>query len=176
MRKSIAVVFMCLVGSVFCFGNVVQAGIDDGLVAYYPFDGDANDESGNGNHSTVNSAVLTTDRNGNQNNAYYFNGAGNYIVAENLDVRINDIAAFTVAGWFKTNLQQNGPLYGCGEMIANRRVLTMLNLQSDGVVIYFQRDFMVPKGINMLIIRVASQMIRGILWLKSLMDQEVLFV
>jgi len=115
MRKSIAVVFMCLVGSVFCFGNVVQAGIDDGLVAYYPFDGDANDESGNGNHGTVNSAVLTTDRNGNQNNAYYFNGAGNYIVAENLDVRINDIAAFTVAGWFKTNLQQNGPLWMWGD-------------------------------------------------------------
>ena len=32
----------------------------DGLVAYYPFNGNANDESGNGNHGTVNGAALTS--------------------------------------------------------------------------------------------------------------------
>lgn len=44
-----------------------------GLVAYYPFNGNANDESGNGNNGTVNSAILTTDRFGNVNKAYQFN-------------------------------------------------------------------------------------------------------
>ena len=44
----------------------------DGLVAWYPFNGNANDESGNGNNGTVNGAVISTDRNGNLNSAYSF--------------------------------------------------------------------------------------------------------
>ena len=39
----------------------------NGLVAYYPFNGNANDASGNGNHGTVNGAILANDQNGNQN-------------------------------------------------------------------------------------------------------------
>ena len=50
------------------------ADLKDGLVAYYPFNGNANDESGNGNNGTVNGATLTTDRFGNTNKAYSFNG------------------------------------------------------------------------------------------------------
>ena len=43
-----------------------------GLVAYYPFNGNANDASGNGNHGTVNGATLANDQNGNENKAYEF--------------------------------------------------------------------------------------------------------
>ncbi len=51
----------------------------DGLVAYYPFSGNANDQSGRGNHPTkMSRVVLTEDRFGNANSAYYFNG-GSYI-------------------------------------------------------------------------------------------------
>jgi hypothetical protein len=46
----------------------------DGLVGWWPFNGNANDESGNGNNGTVNGASLTTDRNGSLNSAYSFNG------------------------------------------------------------------------------------------------------
>lgn len=46
--------------------------LQDGLVAYYPFNGNANDESGNGNDGTVNGATLTVDRFGNANGAYSF--------------------------------------------------------------------------------------------------------
>ena len=45
----------------------------DGLVGYWPFNGNANDESGNGNNGTVNGATLTTDRNGKANSAFFFN-------------------------------------------------------------------------------------------------------
>ena len=48
----------------------------NGLVGWWPFNGNANDESGNGNNGTVNGATLTSDRNGNSNSAYYFSGAG----------------------------------------------------------------------------------------------------
>ncbi|MBK8496097.1 MAG: LamG domain-containing protein [Chitinophagaceae bacterium] len=45
-----------------------------GMTAYYPFNGNANDESGNGINPVYNGATLTTDRFGNTNSAYYFNG------------------------------------------------------------------------------------------------------
>ncbi|MDP1728349.1 MAG: LamG-like jellyroll fold domain-containing protein [Bacteroidota bacterium] len=44
------------------------------LVAWYPFSGNANDVSGNGNSTTNHGATLTTDRFGNPNAAYSFNG------------------------------------------------------------------------------------------------------
>jgi len=47
-----------------------QINLDSGLVAHYPFNGNANDESGNG-------ATLTTDRFGNANKAYSFDGVKN---------------------------------------------------------------------------------------------------
>jgi hypothetical protein len=52
----------------------VNSGIWSGLVAYYPFNGNANDESGNGNHGTVKGAKLAADRFGSQIQAYEFDG------------------------------------------------------------------------------------------------------
>ena len=46
-----------------------------GLVAYYPFNGNANDESGNNNNGTVSGASLTSDRFGHPNSAYQFSGS-----------------------------------------------------------------------------------------------------
>ena len=51
----------------------------DGLVAFYPFNGNANDESGNANNGTVYGATLTSDRNGKSKSAYSFNGSSDYI-------------------------------------------------------------------------------------------------
>ena len=44
----------------------------NGLVAYYPFSGNAKDESSYGNHGIVSGANLTNDRLGNANSAYHF--------------------------------------------------------------------------------------------------------
>jgi hypothetical protein len=51
-----------------------------GLVGWWPFTGNANDESGNGNNGTVNGATLTSDRNSNINSAYNFDGISNEII------------------------------------------------------------------------------------------------
>ncbi len=51
----------------------------NGLVSWYPFTGNANDESGNGNHASVNGPVLIPDRFGNLNAAYAFNGTNDYL-------------------------------------------------------------------------------------------------
>lgn len=53
------------------------------LLAEYLFNGNADDGSGNGNHGTVNGASLATDRFGNVNSAYQFNGVDNNIQLPN---------------------------------------------------------------------------------------------
>jgi len=59
----------------FCYYHPSEAQIPaSGLVAYYPFNGNANDESGNGNDGTVNGATLTVDRFGKSNSAYNLYG------------------------------------------------------------------------------------------------------
>ena len=56
------------------FGQTVPSNVPTtGLVGWWPFTGNANDESGNGNNGTVNGATLTIDRFGNANSAYSFN-------------------------------------------------------------------------------------------------------
>ncbi len=64
-----------------CFTIMVQAQINltNGLIMYYPFTGNATDVSGNTNVATVNGPVLTTDRFGAANSAYYFDGVDDYI-------------------------------------------------------------------------------------------------
>ena len=53
--------------------------LSNGLVAYYPFNGNANDESGNVANGSVTGATLTTDRFGVSNRAYLFGRTTAYI-------------------------------------------------------------------------------------------------
>ena len=57
----------------------VPSGVWKGLVAYYPFDGNSNDESGNGYHATNVTAVPTVDRFGVPGQAYLFETGTNKI-------------------------------------------------------------------------------------------------
>lgn len=68
----------------------------DGLVGWWPFNGNANDESGNGNDGVVNGATLTEDRFGKKDEAYSFNGFSNYINVDTLHFN-----SFTLTGWYK---------------------------------------------------------------------------
>jgi hypothetical protein len=63
-------------------GPLGTAFLTTGLVAYYPFNGNANDETGNGNGGTPIGATLATDRFGNANRAYSFDG-NSYIQTKN---------------------------------------------------------------------------------------------
>jgi hypothetical protein len=72
----------------------------DGLVAYYPFNGNANDESGNGNNGTAIGATFTTDRNGNDNSAYESDGVNNYVVVPNSS-SLNPPNSLTISAWVK---------------------------------------------------------------------------
>ena len=77
----------------------------NGLVGWWPFNGNAQDASGNGNHGTVNGATLTSDRLGNQNGAYSFNGIDNWIqVQDHPSLRPSQI---TIALWVKLSANNN---------------------------------------------------------------------
>jgi hypothetical protein len=74
----------------------------NGLVAWYPFTGNANDESGNGNNGTVNGATLTTDRFGNANKAYSFDGVNDFVKV--LDNDLLDLTQnLTLSAWISPN-------------------------------------------------------------------------
>jgi hypothetical protein len=79
----------------------------NGLVGWWPFNGNAIDESVNTNDGTVNGATLTADRNGNANKAYNFNGINNYIEApSNTGLQLS--AAYSIGLWFKSNIFNAG--------------------------------------------------------------------
>jgi hypothetical protein len=97
-----------------------QVNLNNGLVAYYPFNGDAKDESGNENDAIENTAILTPDRFGNSNSAYAFDGT-NYIVVPNSS-SLSLTNGLSLVSWVKLNnssLDQKivgkatwGPSYG----------------------------------------------------------------
>ncbi len=76
-----------------------QVNLENGLVAHYPFSGNANDVSKN-NNGTVNGATLTADRFGNANSAYNFNGINNYISVNAANFINNN---YTYVLWFKSS-------------------------------------------------------------------------
>ena len=93
-------------------GGSAFAGINDGLVAYYPFNGNANDESGSGNNGTVHEASLTNDRFSNPNSAYFFDGVNDHIDANNIDLSV-----ITASVWI--NLKQDYPgTYWAGPIVS----------------------------------------------------------
>ncbi|MFT7233261.1 MAG: surface protein, partial [Cyclobacteriaceae bacterium] len=81
-------------------------------VAFYPFNGNAFDESGNGNDGTVNEAVLVADRFGNADEAYNFDGANDAISGDASSFP-SGAAPRTISGWINV-LEQTGYLMTYG--------------------------------------------------------------
>ena len=98
--------------------------LTNGLVGYWPFCGNANDASGNGNNGSVNGATLTTDRFGNSNSAYSFDGVSNQIIAT-----VNNLpqsnSARSMSFWAKYNApntqQVQQQMVGYGPITNNQR-------------------------------------------------------
>lgn len=73
----------------------------NGLLGWYPFNGNANDESNLGTNGTVNSAVLSNDRFGSVNSSFYFNGINSNIDL-GINPSINSISnSFSISYWIK---------------------------------------------------------------------------
>lgn len=85
-----------------------------GLVAWYPFNGNATDESGNGHELTVNGATLTADRNGLSSAAYAFNGTGDHMNGGS-DPAFEALGDRTVSVWINADesLSDDQGIVGC---------------------------------------------------------------
>jgi hypothetical protein len=91
-----------------CPGAPAQSVLTNMLEVYYPFSGNAQDESGNGNNGTVSGATLTADRFGRPNSAYAFDGTQSRIqIPETLFYATN--SGVTVSLWVRTD---TGPYTG----------------------------------------------------------------
>ena len=84
------------------FSQVPSYVPNSGLVGWWPFNGNAIDASGNGYNGVVTGAILSTDRIGNANSAYNFNGSTNYITLSGTST-INFSQGATFAAWFNSN-------------------------------------------------------------------------
>lgn len=73
----------------------------DGLVAHYTFDGDANDDSGNGNNGVIHGVTPTNDRHGNVDGAYHFDGTAAYIEVLDSDSLRQVGQTVTLSAWVK---------------------------------------------------------------------------
>jgi hypothetical protein len=98
-----------------------------GLVAYYPFNGNANDVSGTGNNGTINGATLTADRFGNANNAFSFNGNSNYILVAN-SASLNS-ANKTISVWANFAIEPTNSSAGSMSLISKWYQVTNCNNQ-----------------------------------------------
>ena len=94
-------ILLGFLGLVF-FSSFALAGINDGLVAYYHFSGDASDASGNGNDGTVYGPVLSDDLQGRSDRSYQYDGVDDYIDLGNSD-DLNPTTAMTVSIWVFPN-------------------------------------------------------------------------
>lgn len=76
----------------------------NGLVGYWPFNGNANDESGNGNNGNLyNGVSQTSDRNGNPSSAFNFDGIDDYVSAN----IIGDLNKVTISLWYNPSYPIN---------------------------------------------------------------------
>lgn len=96
MRKSLVFLGSLVLG---LFG-VAQADLNDGLIAYYPFNGNANDESGNNNHFTTRGSPKYVD--GAKGQGISFDGVDDTVTRSSL----TSGNGFTWSGWFK--IQEEG--------------------------------------------------------------------
>ncbi len=79
-----------------------QINLSDGLLAHYPFSGNANDISGNSFNAVNFGATPTTDAKGNSNSAYEFNGTTSHILLpSNAKFNFAPTDSFTISCWLQ---------------------------------------------------------------------------
>ena len=92
----------CIIMAMVCtLTNVsAQVNLKNGLVAWYPLNGNANDSSGNGHNGIVSNGKPTKDRFGKSHGAYYCDGTKKAITV----LAFNDYKAtgITLSIWIKT--------------------------------------------------------------------------
>jgi hypothetical protein len=99
--KKLNLIAALLIAASSAFAQVPSYVPTNGLVGWWPFNGNANDESGNNYTGIVSGAILTTDRFGIINAAYSFNGINDYIQTN--APGITGTNSRSISFWIKTS-------------------------------------------------------------------------
>ena len=102
--KKIYTLLLCtfISGTVFS-----QVNIQQGLVAYYPFNGNTNDSTSNNNDGTIISNVTPiANRLNTPNSSYFFDGNNSYVNVP-AAASIQPTSAVSVSAWLNTTDKEN---------------------------------------------------------------------
>lgn len=117
--------------------NDVELITNNGLVAYYPFNGNSNDGSINSNDGTISGASLTDDRNGCTNSAYSFDGIDDFI---DVDLLVDDVinnTSGTISFWMKpanSSIGSSQRIFSLGDGSSNTHFSILIYEDSDSQV------------------------------------------
>ena len=129
MQRKTIIILLCVVCSSIVYA---QVSINQGMVAYYPFSGNAQDSTANANNGTVQSGVtLTIDRFGNNNRAYNFDGTNNawIDVASSASLNTGTMKNLALSVWFRPT---NGNASN-----TNRNIVQLLDPQNRNYTITY---------------------------------------
>jgi hypothetical protein len=128
--KTKSLIAALLLAASSAFAQVPSYVPTNGLVGWWPFNGNANDESGNGNNGTVSGATLTSDRKGIVNSAYEFNGVS-FITLSDSSFPVANTSR-SVSFWIKPTLLNNNyhMVFSYGSYLTNQLFSFGINLQN----------------------------------------------
>ncbi len=139
-------VFMCF-GT--AFSQVPSYVPTNGLVGWWPFNGNANDESGNGNNGVIIGSITpSSDRFGNPNKSYNFLGNGH------IQLSSINLPSFTINVWIKRLPGVNGITVICkhyASSVSNSSYLLFSQSSQDNFCtpnMYYTSTTNVPASIN----------------------------
>ena len=110
----------------------------NGLLAYYPFNGNANDESGNGFDCTIIGATLSSDRFDQSNSAFIFSGNEQYLTTD--DIPSFDYQnSFSLSLWINTvrEIKNNQVIIGKMTTFSDFQGWALLRISNDPENIFF---------------------------------------
>lgn len=118
--KRLAKVFVATLLSCMVSSNVMAA-INDGLIAYYPFDGDAHDNSGNGNDGVMYGGITFAE--GVNGQAAIFDGIPGTKITTPVELKGTlENQYLTVSLWGYSDSGNDGPLYYTAPFICNHNI------------------------------------------------------
>jgi hypothetical protein len=121
MMKTKLTLFVTVLAAALFGVGCASSSLNKGLVAYYPFNGNAKDDSGNGNRGEVFGAELSLDRHSNIDGAYSFNGQT--VISAKHHETLHLEGPMTVSVWIKPStldvdyqriIQKSNETYGLG--------------------------------------------------------------
>jgi len=119
------------------YGSYAQVPTDS-IVAYWPFNGNALDESGNNHNGAVYGPVLDKDRFSNDSSAFSFDGIDDYIeIGDTLLSADDSLQEYTLSAWIKTTGNSGVILsqYSYSSTLPSNRFLFMVR---NGYIDYFK--------------------------------------